>query len=85
MEIVFIRHGESTANQRGIIQGQGDYPLSQRGKEQARLTARALESLLTELGIPHTWHLYPGTHDEAYWHDHVPAYLLWYASHWMGD
>jgi len=45
MEIVFIRHGESTANQRGIIQGQGDYPLSQRGKEQARLTARALESL----------------------------------------
>ncbi len=44
MEILFIRHGESTANQGGIIQGQGDYPLSQRGKEQARLTARALEN-----------------------------------------
>lgn len=53
--------------------------------DQDKKHTRALESLLTELGIPHTWHLYPGTHDEAYWHDHVPAYLLWYASHWMGD
>lgn len=31
----FIRHGESTANQREILQGQSDFPLSERGKGQA--------------------------------------------------
>jgi probable phosphoglycerate mutase len=42
MEIVFVRHGESTANAEGIIQGRFDYELSERGKEQAFKTARAL-------------------------------------------
>ncbi len=42
MDIVFIRHGESTANRMGIIQGQGDFPLSETGREQARLTEKAL-------------------------------------------
>ncbi|MFO8055724.1 MAG: histidine phosphatase family protein [bacterium] len=42
MELIFIRHGESTANRQGVIQGQGDFPLSGTGKEQARLSADAL-------------------------------------------
>ena len=40
------------------------------------------ETLLTEFGIPHEWHLYPGAHDEAYWGAHVEEYLRWYASVW---
>ena len=34
-QIFFLRHGLSTANQAGIIQGQYDYPLSALGKKQA--------------------------------------------------
>ena len=40
------------------------------------------ESLLTEFGIPHQWHLYPGAHDEQYWSAHVEEYLRWYAGVW---
>jgi broad specificity phosphatase PhoE len=35
-QIYFLRHGLSTANQAGIIQGQHDYPLSELGKYQAK-------------------------------------------------
>ena len=42
MEIVLVRHGESDANRRGIIQGRGDYPLSDVGRSQASATAAAL-------------------------------------------
>jgi broad specificity phosphatase PhoE len=42
MEVIFVRHGESTANDRGIIQGQGDYPLSEKGLSQALKTKQAL-------------------------------------------
>ena len=41
-ELILIRHGESTANATGVWQGQLDYPLSDRGREQARLAGRAL-------------------------------------------
>lgn len=41
-QIFFIRHGQSTANVRGIWQGRLDFPLSELGKEQARLCGRAL-------------------------------------------
>ena len=34
-QIILLRHGLSTANQAGIIQGQQDYPLSEQGKNQA--------------------------------------------------
>lgn len=44
MELALIRHGESTANREGIIQGRGDYPLSESGREQALLTSQALTS-----------------------------------------
>lgn len=50
-----------------------------------REPTRALENTLTDLGIPHEWHLFPGTHDESYWRSHLKEYLLWYASHWAGE
>lgn len=40
------------------------------------------ENTLTQLGIPHEWHLYPGAHDETYWGAHVEEYLRWYAQVW---
>ncbi len=41
-EIVFLRHGQSTANAAGVWQGQLDFPLSEFGREQARQAGRAL-------------------------------------------
>jgi len=43
------------------------------------------ENTLTQLGIPHEWHLYPGAHDEAYWEAHAEEYLRWYAGVWAGQ
>lgn len=40
------------------------------------------ENTLTQLGVPHEWHLYPGAHDEKYWAAHVEEYLRWYADIW---
>jgi enterochelin esterase-like enzyme len=40
------------------------------------------ENTLTQMGIPHEWHLYPGAHDEAYWGAHVEEYLRWYDQVW---
>ncbi|HEY6579855.1 MAG TPA: histidine phosphatase family protein [Rubrobacter sp.] len=37
-----MRHGQSTANARGIWQGQMEFPLSKRGREQAGMAAFAL-------------------------------------------
>ena len=36
LSITLMRHGLSTANQAGIVQGQLDYPLHKEGKDQAR-------------------------------------------------
>jgi enterochelin esterase-like enzyme len=44
-----------------------------------------IEKSLTDLGIPHEWHLYPGWHDEAYWGAHVEEYLRWYAKVWAAE
>lgn len=41
-ELIFIRHGQSTANAEGIWQGQLDYPLSDLGRDQALRAGRAL-------------------------------------------
>ncbi len=51
--ITFVRHGESTANAEGIHQGQSDFPLSEKGREQARaLAARwAAEGAAYDLSI----------------------------------
>lgn len=45
-------------------------------------SARWFEQLLTEENIPHEWHLFPGSHNEAYWASHVEQYLRWYARDW---
>jgi broad specificity phosphatase PhoE len=37
-----VRHGQSTANAKGIWQGQMEFPLSEEGRRQASLAARAL-------------------------------------------
>jgi len=41
-----------------------------------------VENTLTQLGSPHAWHLYPGEHDEQYWHAHGEEYWRWYAEIW---
>ena len=41
-ELLLVRHGQSTANARGIWQGQIDFPLSEEGKWQASLAGRGL-------------------------------------------
>lgn len=41
------------------------------------------EGMLTQYGIPHEWHLYPGAHNEAYWRAHVEEYLRWHTEIWM--
>lgn len=48
--VIFIRHGETVDNARGVAQGWSDSPLSELGQSQARLVARRLGSLgLTHL------------------------------------
>ncbi len=41
-ELILVRHGQSTANARGIWQGQMEFPLSEEGRRQATLAGRAL-------------------------------------------
>jgi broad specificity phosphatase PhoE len=41
-ELLLVRHGQSTANSKGIWQGQMDFPLSERGRVQAGLAGRGL-------------------------------------------
>lgn len=43
MELIFIRHGQSTANAEGILQGHSDYPLSQLGRNEARELGKRLK------------------------------------------
>ena len=38
-EFVFLRHAESVGNAEGYFQGQGDFPLTERGRAQARALA----------------------------------------------
>jgi len=40
------------------------------------------EERLVKYAIPHEWHVFHGTHNEAYWSDHVSDYLFWYAQGW---
>ncbi len=42
LEVCLVRHAESVSNARGVWQGHGDSPLSQRGQEQAAALERAL-------------------------------------------
>lgn len=42
MEIVLVRHGESTGNASGVAQGRGSTPLSERGRAQAARVGKRL-------------------------------------------
>jgi len=44
--------------------------------------AYVFETRLVKYGIPHEWHVFHGTHNEAYWSEHVSDYLFWYAQGW---
>ena len=41
-ELLLVRHGQSTANARGIWQGQMEFPLSEEGRKQAGMAGLAL-------------------------------------------
>lgn len=45
LELVLIRHGETTWNRRRVLQGHTDVPLSEVGLEQARRLVRGVEGL----------------------------------------
>ncbi|NCP87647.1 MAG: hypothetical protein CO094_08815 [Anaerolineae bacterium CG_4_9_14_3_um_filter_57_17] len=42
--LTFVRHGESTGNAENRLQGQSDYPLSKKGRAQARALAERWQS-----------------------------------------
>ena len=44
-ELLLVRHGQSTANAKGIWQGQMEFPLSERGRVQAGLAGRGLSDV----------------------------------------
>ncbi|MDX1664451.1 MAG: alpha/beta hydrolase-fold protein [Candidatus Promineifilaceae bacterium] len=35
-------------------------------------------------GVPHTWILQEGRHEDAYWAENIETYLRWYAEPWAG-
>jgi enterochelin esterase-like enzyme len=41
------------------------------------------ESALTDGGIAHEFHIWPGQHELAYWQAHVAEYLHWYMQGWQ--
>lgn len=56
--------------------------IGDRDQEVILNSAEWLSGVLDENGIPHEWHLFSGTHSEAYWSSHVAEYLRWYAAPW---
>jgi enterochelin esterase-like enzyme len=50
-----------------------------------REDATAFAAKLSTLGIPHTWQVSPGLHDESYWGSHLEEYLLWYSAEWDSE
>ncbi len=51
-------------------------------RTEIKRAASWLEDLLTQLDIPHEWHMYIGQHEESYWHSHIEEYLRWYTQEW---
>jgi broad specificity phosphatase PhoE len=45
VKLLLIRHGESVGNAEGVIQGQAEYPLTERGRRQAEATAIHLKTI----------------------------------------
>lgn len=50
--------------------------------DQELASAQRVESLFSEAGILHEWHLYGGAHTEDYWSAHIEEYMSWYAGQW---
>jgi broad specificity phosphatase PhoE len=46
VQFLIIRHGQSEGNAEKILQGRGEYALSEKGREQARKRGRSLKALL---------------------------------------
>lgn len=42
----------------------------------------SFEKVLSSNGIPHEFHIFPGSHNLDYWQEHVAGYLQWYAEGW---
>jgi enterochelin esterase family protein len=51
-------------------------------RDPLRFSVIDLRELLDELNIQYEFTSYPGTHDRAYWLQHVEDYLNWYISNW---
>jgi enterochelin esterase-like enzyme len=47
------------------------------------LSTQEFEQLLSDKDVPHTWRLFTGYHDEAYWSAHVEGYMRFYAEGWV--
>lgn len=50
-----------------------------------RPQAQRLHEDMAAQGIPHTWVLNEGSHEDAYWPPHLAEYLRWYAEPWPLD
>ncbi|MDY6431023.1 MAG: histidine phosphatase family protein [Bacilli bacterium] len=51
MKIYILRHGETTLNAKGVMQGRLDEPLNDRGRELALITGRALKGIHFDYAI----------------------------------
>ena len=52
---IFLRHGESTANQRRVFSGHQDVPLTDLGRNQALEAGKKLHSLLKDTPLAAVW------------------------------
>ncbi len=50
--------------------------------DEGRPLVQEFEASLTDLGVPHEFHLFLGYHEEAYWQAHLEDYLYWYTAAW---
>ncbi len=50
-----------------------------------RANTLQLHADMEAAGIPHTWVLNQGAHEEPYWENHIPEYLLWYTEPWSSN
>ncbi|MBX3058784.1 MAG: hypothetical protein KF770_20155, partial [Anaerolineae bacterium] len=51
-------------------------------RDYLRPNTEQLHQDMTAQGIPHTWVLNEGAHEDSYWPQHLTDYLLWYAEPW---
>lgn len=53
--LYLIRHGETVANRMGVIAGQNDSPMTERGREQAAWNGDLLRQIASDLNILEFW------------------------------